>query len=175
MSARTRWAAEARWCLRVNRRIAGGRWQTLFAVVSRLGDGPVWIALGLVIAVLGGERGLRVAAHIGIVALTGSVLYRWLKTRTLRPRPFVRYRRIHALVPPLDEFSFPSGHTLHAVSISAIAVQHYPMLAWLLVPFTVLVALSRVALGLHYPSDVLAAIGIGLALALVPIPGITTG
>lgn len=171
MSARLRRRPrEAHWCLRVNRRVAGGHWQTLFAVVSRLGDGPVWIMLGLVIAAMDAPRGIGVAAHIGLAALVGGVLYRWIKTRTLRPRPYVRYRRIHALVPPLDEFSFPSGHTLHAVSITTIVLQHYPMLGWVLVPFTALVALSRVALGLHYPSDVLAAVALGLALGLAPVP-----
>ncbi|HNW79764.1 MAG TPA: phosphatase PAP2 family protein, partial [Candidatus Competibacteraceae bacterium] len=66
---------------------------------------------------------------------------------------------------PLDEYSFPSGHTLHAVSFSIIAVYYYPVLAWLVLPFTVLVALSRLVLGLHYPSDVLAGILLGAALA----------
>lgn len=52
---------------------------------------------------------------------------------------------------PLDEFSFPSGHTLHAVAFSLVAMAHYPVLAWALVPFTASVAVSRVVLGLHYP------------------------
>ena len=73
--------------------------------------------------------------------------------------------RIRAWVAPLDEFSFPSGHTLHAVAFSTVAVAHHPVLAWVLAPFTIAVALSRVVLGLHYPSDVLAATAIGSALA----------
>jgi undecaprenyl-diphosphatase len=67
-------------------------------------------------------------------------------------------------VPPLDRFSFPSGHTLHAVSFSTVALFYYPQLGWLLVPFTLLVAASRIVLGLHYPSDVLVASVIGLGL-----------
>ena len=66
---------------------------------------------------------------------------------------------------PLDEFSFPSGHTLHAVAFSIVAIHHFAVLAWLLWPFAALVALSRVILGLHYPSDVVAAIGLGAVIA----------
>ena len=104
------------------------------------------------------------------------VLYKLLKRWTRRPRPFASDARIHAWVAPLDEFSFPSGHTLHAVAFSLVAMAHYPALAWLLVPFTASVAASRVVLGLHYPSDVLAAtaIGSGLAgLSLWLVPGVT--
>ena len=48
---------------------------------------------------------------------------------------------------------------------SVVAIAFYPMLAWLLVPFTVLVAISRVVLGLHYPSDVLAGAALGALIA----------
>jgi undecaprenyl-diphosphatase len=77
----------------------------------------------------------------------------------------VTFDGIRAGTPPLDRYSFPSGHTLHAVSFTAIATAHFPELGWVLVPFTVLVAASRVVLGLHYPSDVLAGAAIGAALA----------
>jgi undecaprenyl-diphosphatase len=48
---------------------------------------------------------------------------------------------------------------------------YFPALAWILVPFTVLVAISRVVLGLHYPSDVLAgaAVGAGVAQAVLAL------
>jgi len=65
---------------------------------------------------------------------------------------------------PLDYFSFPSGHTLHAVAFGMVAVQHYPQLFPIVYPFVVLVGISRVVLGLHYPSDVLAGAGIGYLL-----------
>jgi undecaprenyl-diphosphatase len=65
----------------------------------------------------------------------------------------------------LDLYSFPSGHTLHAVSFTILAVASFPGLAWLCVPFATLVAMSRVVLGLHYPSDVAAGALLGAALA----------
>jgi undecaprenyl-diphosphatase len=68
---------------------------------------------------------------------------------------------------PLDRFSFPSGHTLHAVSFTIILCSALPWAAWLLVPAAILIALSRMVLGLHYPTDVVAggALGAGVALA----------
>jgi undecaprenyl-diphosphatase len=55
------------------------------------------------------------------------------------------------------------------VAFSIVAISHYPSLALLLVPFTACVALSRVVLGLHYPSDVLAALAMGSALATISL------
>ncbi|MNW05103.1 phosphatidylglycerophosphatase B [compost metagenome] len=62
------------------------------------------------------------------------------------------------------------------MAFSLVAMAHYPMLAWLLIPFTASVAASRVVLGLHYPSDVVAATVIGSSLAGVSlwlVPGVT--
>jgi undecaprenyl-diphosphatase len=169
-------AGDSGWCLRANRWGERGRSRSYFAAVSRLGDGVFWYALMGVLILVDGLDGLAASAHLAATGVIALTLYKLLKRWTRRPRPFASDRRIHAWVAPLDEFSFPSGHTLHAVAFSIVAMAHYPMLAWVLVPFTASVAASRVVLGLHYPSDVLAAtvIGSGLAgVSLWVVPGVT--
>ncbi|HRQ65045.1 MAG TPA: phosphatase PAP2 family protein [Xanthomonadaceae bacterium] len=142
------------------------RVQRFFAAVSRLGDGVFWYVLMVAVAVAGHPLA---ALHMGLTGLVALLLYRYLKRWTRRPRPCAGCRGVVALTAPLDEFSFPSGHTLHAVSFSMVAIAYFPDLAWLLVPFALLVGLSRVVLGLHYPSDVLAASLIGAALAIASL------
>ena len=157
-------AFDRRICVAANRWGARRAVGAFFGIVSRLGDGLFWYALMLALIALDGRRGLFAAAHMAITGLAALLLYRRLKRHTRRPRPFRTCPGVIAHVPPLDEYSFPSGHTLQAVGFTVVALAWYPLLAPLLLTFTALVAASRVILGLHYPSDVLAAIGIGGAL-----------
>jgi undecaprenyl-diphosphatase len=162
-------AAELPLCLALNRWGASSVVHGFFATISRLGDGALWYALMLALATFSGSRGVHAAAHMALTGLLTLALYRSLKHRIRRPRPCEAGRGIVARVTPLDQFSFPSGHTLHAVAFTAVACAWFPSLAIPLVPFTVLIALSRVVLGLHYPSDVLAAIAIGVMLSAVSL------
>ena len=160
----TRFALDRRVCVAANRWGARRAVGMFFGAVSRLGDGVFWYVLMAVLALVGGPRGLAAAAQMAATGLTALLLYRLLKRWTHRPRPYRACPGVIAHVPALDEFSFPSGHTLQAVSFSIVALAWYPPLAPLLIGFTTLIAISRVILGLHYPSDVLAAILIGSGL-----------
>jgi undecaprenyl-diphosphatase len=102
-----------------------------------------------------------------VAGFTGTIIYKWLKARTLRPRPFNVHQQISLRSIPLDQFSFPSGHTLHAVIFTLVAIHYYPMLSLGLIPFTILIGLSRPILGLHYPSDVLVGALIGILISVI--------
>ena len=169
-------ASDSGWCLRANRVCARRGLRLYFAAVSRLGDGLFWYALMAAMVLLDGPEGLKASAHLAATGACALLLYTLLKHWTRRPRPFASDVRIRAWIAPLDEYSFPSGHTLHAVAFTLVALAHDPLLAWLLIPFSASVAVSRVVLGLHYPSDVLAATAIGSALAAVSlwlVPGVS--
>jgi undecaprenyl-diphosphatase len=167
-------AFEHAWCLRMNRGCNSRLIKSAFSAVSRLGDGIFWYALILMLPIVYGDRGLMPALRMAIVGFVGLTLYKYLKSRLVRERPYISLAGIVAGTKALDRYSFPSGHTLHAMSFTVLSVTSFPELGLLLIPFASLVAASRVVLGLHYPSDVLAgaAIGAGLAglsMCLMPI------
>lgn len=147
---------EAPFCLICNRFNQRKLLRALFVAASRLGNGSFWYCLMVCLPFCYGIEAAKVVIQMLLAGGTGVVFYKHLKSRTSRTRPFRDHDGLIWPVPPLDKYSFPSGHTLHAVAFTTILITHYPVLGWITVPFTVLVAFSRVALGLHYPSDVLA-------------------
>ena len=137
-----------------------------FRALSWLGNGIFWYALMLGLLVLHKGEAVLPVLHMAFVGAVCTASYKMLKRGTVRPRPYQAMHDIAAGAPVLDTFSFPSGHTLHAVAFTLVACYYYPDLATILVPFTLLTAASRVVLGLHYPSDVLAGAVIGAAVAV---------
>lgn len=139
------------------------RW--VFTAISWLGDGKFWYGLMALLLLGHGRIALLPVLHMLGVGALGLALYKWLKATTSRPRPFMHQAGIVQACRALDQYSFPSGHTLHAVAFSTVALAYFPELAPLLIPFSCLVAWSRPVLGLHYPSDVFAGALLGFGLA----------
>ena len=140
-----------------------------FRVMSRLGDGVFWYTLLITIILVQGQPAWLPVVHIAVTGLLGTLVYKWLKGKALRPRPYQVLQDVLLTGKPLDYFSFPSGHTLHAAAFTCMILAYYPFLAALVIPFSLMVAISRVVLGLHYPSDVLAGAAIGCAMSFISL------
>jgi undecaprenyl-diphosphatase len=161
--------AEYRLCREFNRGAGRRGFGRLMRTASRLGDGVLWYLLMAALPLIYGMRALRPVTIMAATGLVGLLIYKALKRTLQRERPFIRHPGITLAMPPLDRYSFPSGHTLHAVCFSWQAVAHFPVLAWVLVPSAALIATSRVVLGLHYPSDVIAGAAVGAALGSIGV------
>lgn len=162
-------AAEERLCVAFNRWSDRRVVRAFFAVVSRLGNGVFWYVLILALPFTHGGPGLVRTVQFSVTGIVGVLIYKWLKQRFVRERPYISHLRIRVGTAPLDRYSFPSGHTLHAVSFAILLIYYFPATAYVVAPFAALVALSRVVLGLHYPTDIAVGAALGAALAAVSI------
>lgn len=160
---------EWRFCQRITLLSLYRPWRLTLQTASRLGDWPIWVLLIVAQPWLQPNYGWRMVQYTAI-ALIALMVYRLLKRRLCRERPFITYRNgVHCGEPARDRYSFPSGHTMHAVMFSVLVAAHTPWLLPVVLPLALLIAVSRVGLGLHYVSDVLAGGALGYGFALLSI------
>jgi undecaprenyl-diphosphatase len=143
------------------------RWIRLGSIAAtRAGDGWLWYSLGLLIMLFGGEGRLTAVATAGSAAIVGIGVFVSIKKVSGRKRPCEIEPHVWANLLPPDRFSFPSGHTITAFAVAVTLGTFYPLLLGPLLCCALLIATSRILLGMHFLSDVLvgAIIGTGLAL-----------
>lgn len=145
-------------------------WLATLRLASRLGDWPIWVLLIAAQPLLQPEAGLAYLLQYATTGLIAILIYRLIKTRLCRERPFITFvNLIQCGEPARDRYSFPSGHTMHAVMFCVLTAAHAAWLLALLIPLALLIALSRVGLGLHYISDVAAGAAIGYVFGLTSL------
>lgn len=141
------------------------RWIRLWMIcATRGGDGWLWYAMGLIILLFGGDARFLAVGCAGAAAGSGILVFLKLKRVTGRKRPCSIEPSCWARLLPPDQFSFPSGHTITAFAVSMPMMHYYPDLTAGLLFCACSIAISRVLLGLHFLSDVLAGGAIGMLL-----------
>jgi undecaprenyl-diphosphatase len=138
------------------------RWVRLWMIsATRGGDGWLWYAMTLAVVLFGDELRWRAVATCGTAASAGALTFLVLKRRTCRKRPCAIAPHCWATLLPPDRFSFPSGHSITAFAIAIPLGLLYPSLMPVLMFCAISIAMSRIVLGMHFLSDVVAGILIG--------------
>lgn len=141
------------------------KWMRLWMVAAtRGGDGWLWYTTGLLIALAGGPMRFHAILAAFTAVAVGVALFITLKKACGRKRPCALEPHCWATLLPPDQFSFPSGHTITAFAMASSVSVFYPMLLAALLFCAVSIALSRILLGMHFLTDVLAGAVIGSGL-----------
>ena len=144
------------------------RWfRILMIVATRGGDGWFWYALAAILLCFGGPHRFAAVGSGVAAAFVGILLFRVLKHSSRRKRPCEIEPHCWASILPPDKYSFPSGHSITAFGIAVSIRLFYPQLQGCLLVIALLIAASRIILGMHFLSDVLAGSVIGAALGVV--------
>jgi undecaprenyl-diphosphatase len=137
--------------------------------LSRSGDGHLYLVAGIVLWGFEPEQG-NLFLYTGLLAYSLELpIYLLLKKSFKRQRPCDLFHNLHAHITPSDKFSLPSGHTAAAFLMAALVAHFYPSLAILVYLWATCIGLSRVLLGVHYPSDIVAGAILGLLISFLSL------
>ena len=132
--------------------------------ISRTGDGYLYLLLVTVLYFKDGWQSPFLQTLL-LAFLMERPIYFVLKNGFKRNRPQAAIKEFHSLVTPSDKFSFPSGHTSAAFMVAIISGFFIPVLLLPLLLWAALVGFSRVVLGVHFPTDTLAGMILGISAA----------
>lgn len=132
-----------------------------FRYITHIGGARFTICFVLLFTLLATKQ-LQQAALASAVALALShIPVAIMKKVYPRKRPYLQLTGTKVLNNPLQDHSFPSGHTTAAFSVFMPFICYYPAGAVFLLPLAFSVGISRIYLGLHYPTDVLVGMILG--------------
>lgn len=139
----------------------------IFSTITKLGDaGFLWLVIAFALIVTKKYRkiGILVVMALILTTLVGEL---FIKHLVQRPRPFVVHSHLNTVIPKVSGYSFPSGHTASSFAAAIILINEFKKY-W--IPILVLaigIAISRLYLLVHYPSDVIAGMLLGISCSLV--------
>jgi len=133
--------------------------------VSRSADGHIYPLVGLLMIALDVPHAAAFAGCMTLAFVFELPLYKILKNTVRRDRPFEVIVGVTKRIEPPDRFSFPSGHTAGAFVVAALVASFYPSLILPSYLWASSVGVSRVYNAVHFPSDVLVGMLLGLGSA----------
>jgi undecaprenyl-diphosphatase len=136
----------------------------LSLLISYLGVIVTILVIAVLLALFDKKKGKKVALLLCMGVVLSIVLTLLFKYTILRPRPYTVIDNVVLLAVELDP-SFPSGHTVNSTVLAYTLSREYDKKIFMLIPL--FVGLSRIYIGVHYPSDVICGFILGIFITML--------
>ncbi|MDI6604788.1 phosphatase PAP2 family protein [Aceticella autotrophica] len=151
----------------LNKKIKCNTLDKIMPKITHIG-GPYFSVLSCLLFILLGKDSLKISAIEALTTLTSSHLFvQILKRLCTRPRPYMILPEANTFKYLLRDYSFPSGHATASFSLAVSFSFFFPWFAALFIILAVVISISRIYMGLHYPSDVLIGSSIGIIFSYI--------
>lgn len=138
-----------------NLKLHNDRLFKLFTWITQLGSSASMAFFVLLAFLLQKQLMVPIGQYMVLTALLSQLIVHTIKRLVNRPRPYIVLKDYFIKSPLKCVYSFPSGHTACAYAIGLVFATFFPAFKALILSISLLVALSRIILGVHYPTDVL--------------------
>ncbi|RNA70428.1 phosphatase PAP2 family protein [Alteribacter keqinensis] len=136
-------------------------------LLTHLGGAVMTVTIALLLLIVSSPAWKGAAIQSALALIISHLIVTALKKGFKRARPYLVVGNSYVIRNPLQDSSFPSGHTTAIFSLVTPYMFYFPGLILILLPLALIVAISRISIGLHYPSDVIAGAALGVGTAFV--------
>ncbi|MBL7575355.1 undecaprenyl-diphosphatase [Peptoniphilus asaccharolyticus DSM 20463] len=150
----------------INQKMNNAYTNFLFYHITNLGGAVSVISITLLLFIIGGKP-RELSLEIILSLIVSTLLVQILKRIFSRNRPYWILENLNTYGIDLSDYSFPSGHSAAAFTLGMTIALNYPAIKIVVLIVATLIAISRIYLGVHYPTDVLAGVIIGIIASVI--------
>lgn len=151
----------------INKKMRNKYFDYVMYKVTHLGSAPFSAFIIFVMLVFGNNVFKNIGVEIFVVLSISQIIVHSLKRLLSRERPYKILEQLNTFGINLKDYSFPSGHSAASFSIATTIALNIPRVSIVVFFLAIIVAISRIYLGVHYPTDVAAGIVIGLLTSII--------